>query len=276
MLALKKIVLLPLLVLLLVAAGCTGATPVVELPATLPALPPAAVLEAQRTLSEALGIAVTEIELVTTEQVDWPDACLGLPSGGEACAEVITPGWQVVLRVNGQDYVYRTSSDGLIVRPADVLVSPYPGIDPTPAAAETGGAAQPFQIYLIAIGDAGQAGPEIGCGDSLVPAEQALPLEVQEPRAALERLLAIKDQFYGQSGLYNALYQSDLQVEDVKIDSDGLVTVYLTGQVMLGGECDSPRFQAQLEQTIKQFPTVQQVEIYINDQLMQEALSSQG
>lgn len=116
MFSLKKFVLVPGLVLLFMTAGCTGATPAVELPATLPALPPAAVLEAQRALSEALGIALTEIEIVTTEQVDWPDACLGLPSGGEACAEVITPGWQVVLRVNGQDYVYRTSADGLIGR----------------------------------------------------------------------------------------------------------------------------------------------------------------
>jgi hypothetical protein len=275
MLATKKIILVTLLTLILLAAGCTGATPEVELPTTLPALPPAAALEAQRALSAALGIAVTEIELITTEPVDWPDACLGLPAGGEACAQVITPGWRVVLRSAGQDYEYRTSADGLIVRPVDQAASPYPGIEPTPAAAEPS-AAQPYQIYLIAIGDAGQAGPEIGCGDSLVPAELTLPPEVQEPRAALESLLAIKDQFYGQSGLYNALYQSDLQVQDVQIDSDGLATVHLTGQVMLGGECDSPRFQAQLEQTIKQFPTIQQVEIYINDQLMEEALSSRG
>jgi hypothetical protein len=275
MFARKIFILISMLAVVGLAAGCAGALPPVDLPETLPALPPAAALIAQSVLSEALGVSVSEIEILTTEQVDWPDACLGLSSGGEACAQVITPGWRIVLRIDGQDYEFRTSEDGTLVRPVDPILSPYPEPAATTETSETS-PAQVVQIFLIAIGDGGQAGQAVGCGDSLVPAEQSLPPEVQEPRAALESLLAIEDQFYGQSGLYNALYQSDLQVEEVKIDSAGLATVNLTGQVRLGGECDSPRFQAQLEQTVRQFPSVQQVEIYINGQLMQEALSGQG
>jgi hypothetical protein len=68
----------------------------------------------------------------------------------------------------------------------------------------------------------------VGCGDSAVPAQVEIPPTAGTLKAALTALLSIKDQFYGQSGLYNALYQSDLQVESVSIDN-GIASVYLTG-----------------------------------------------
>ena len=81
-------------------------------------LPPRAVLEAIDQLSESLGVSVESIEVVEFEQVDWPDACLGLPQQAEACAQVITPGFRVVLEVNGQQYVFRTDQEGNVVRQA--------------------------------------------------------------------------------------------------------------------------------------------------------------
>jgi hypothetical protein len=41
----------------------------------------------------------------------------------------------------------------------------------------------------------------------------------------------------------------------------------------MGGECDSPRVQAQLEQTVLQFPSVTDVAIFINGKPLAEALS---
>src|SRR5690606_13105451 len=90
-------------------------------------------------------------------------------------------------------------------------------------------------------------------------------------RATLEKLLSVKTQYYGQSGLYNALYQSNLTIEDVRIDNR-VATIRLKGQIVSGGVCDTPRIQAQLEQAALQFSTVDAVKIYVNGSLLQNAL----
>ncbi len=78
-------------------------------------LPPRAVLEAVDRLSQELGVTVEEIEIVEFEQVEWPDACLGVPQEGQACAQVITPGFRVVLEANGQQYEFRSDQEGVII-----------------------------------------------------------------------------------------------------------------------------------------------------------------
>jgi hypothetical protein len=80
------------------------------------AILPVAVMAAEQDLSASLGVPVEEIQVVSYEQREWPDACLGLASEGEVCAQVITPGWQVVLRAQGEQYVFRTDEDGQVVR----------------------------------------------------------------------------------------------------------------------------------------------------------------
>ena len=131
------------------------------------------------------------------------------------------------------------------------------------------------QIYLIAIDDQGQGGKAVGCGDSLIPVTVEIPPTQGVLRAALESLLSVKSQFYGQSGLYNALYQSDLKVDSVTL-ANGTATVNLSGTLTLGGECDNPRVQAQLEQTVLQFPTVTQANIFINGKALADVLSLKG
>jgi hypothetical protein len=135
--------------------------------------------------------------------------------------------------------------------------------------------AHTVQIFLIAVGDNGQTGSMVGCGDSAVPVQVQTPPTSQVLQAALTALLSIKDQFYGQSGLYNALYQSDLHVDTITINA-GKASVYLVGTLLLGGECDNPRVQAQLEQTILQFPTVTQADIFINGKPLADVLSLKG
>jgi hypothetical protein len=128
------------------------------------------------------------------------------------------------------------------------------------------------QIFMIGVDDNGQSGKPVGCGDSLIPVLIQIPPTQGVLRAALGTLLALKDQYYGESGLYNSLYQSDLQVESLSIQS-GIATVKLTGDLSLGGECDNPRVQAQLEQTVLQFSTVSEAVIYINGRPLAEILS---
>ena len=134
---------------------------------------------------------------------------------------------------------------------------------------------QMVKIFMIAVDDNGQTGTQIGCGDSVVPVEVEIQPTQGILRAALEALLLVKDQYYGQSGLYNALYQSNLEVESVSING-GKANVYLTGNLVMGGECDTPRVQAQLEQTILQFPSVTQAAIFINGQPLADVLSLKG
>ena len=142
-------------------------------------------------------------------------------------------------------------------------------VPPNPTAAE-----QTVKLFLIALEDNGQSGVLVGCGDSAVPVTVTIPPTQGVLRAALEKLLSAKQQFYGESGFYNALYQSDLELESVTIDQ-GKAIIHLTGTVMLGGVCDSPRFEAQIEQTALQFSTVSNVEVFINDIPLEDVLSQQ-
>jgi spore germination protein GerM len=64
-------------------------------------------------------------------------------------------------------------------------------------------------------------------------------------------------------------------VESATLEN-GLATVHLTGQFVLGGVCDNPRFQSQLEYTVLQFPGVEAVEIYINNQPLSDLLTGEG
>lgn len=75
------------------------------------------------TLSENLGLATDQIKLISTEAVDWPDSCLGITMEGIACAQVITPGFRVLLEANGRQVEYRTNEDGSIIRPATVALT---------------------------------------------------------------------------------------------------------------------------------------------------------
>lgn len=143
---------------------------------------------------------------------------------------------------------------------------------PSPTPVPTKPAEQNVKIFLIALEDNGQSGLLVGCGDSVVPIIVTIPKTQGVLRAALEKLLSEKAQYYGESGLYNALYQSNLQVAGVTIEQ-GKAIIHLTGTMMLGGTCDAPRVQAQIEQTALQFSTVSDVAVFINDVPLKDALS---
>jgi hypothetical protein len=75
-----------------------------------------AISAAQQFLATELGLTVDEMTIVRVEDAEWPDACLGLPEGGEACAQVITPGFRVVVSVQGTEYTLRTNISGSVAR----------------------------------------------------------------------------------------------------------------------------------------------------------------
>ncbi len=134
---------------------------------------------------------------------------------------------------------------------------------------------QILQIFLVAIGDNGASGKKIGCGDSLVAVDVVVNPTVAVLRTSLDELLAIKSEYYGQSGLYNALYQSDLEIEELGLQN-GVASIYLKGDLVLGGTCDSPRVEEQLRATALQFSTVSDVEIFINGKPLEELVAGGG
>jgi hypothetical protein len=118
-------------------------------------------------------------------------------------------------------------------------------------------------IYLVALDDNGKSGKKIGCNDSIVPIEREIPRTASPLTDTLKLLFSAKQQFYGQSGFYNALYQSNLRVEGIS-ERNGVFRVNLLGELSLGGICDNPRAEAQIKETIMQFATVKQANVFLN------------
>lgn len=133
-------------------------------------------------------------------------------------------------------------------------------------------------IYLATPeGDPGPIGP-IGCGNYLVPVTRGpLPPTTTDRQiaTALTDLFSIKDQFYGESGLMNALYQSNLVVQSVTLDDSGNATVDLTGDYLLSGVCSDAIFRAQIEETARQFSAAS-VAVFINGTPLADVVSGRG
>lgn len=131
-------------------------------------------------------------------------------------------------------------------------------------------------LYLIALEDDGQNGPAVGCGDSLVPITVEITSAENPPLAqTLQALLDIEESTEPGSGLYNALYQSDLTVSGVTIEN-GQATISLTGGLLMGGTCDVPRVEGQLLETALQFEGIDSVNYLINDIPLEEWLDARG
>ncbi|MCY3904585.1 MAG: hypothetical protein OXF76_15580 [Caldilineaceae bacterium] len=62
-------------------------------------------------LVEATGAAAAEISVVSTEQVEWSDTSLGCPEPDTMYAQIITPGYRIVLEVGGSTHDYRAGVD---------------------------------------------------------------------------------------------------------------------------------------------------------------------
>ena len=67
------------------------------------------VIAARAALAERSGRSPEEIEVLSVTSIDWPDACLGVPTNMEVCASVITPGYEVVLSLDDIMFTYHTN-----------------------------------------------------------------------------------------------------------------------------------------------------------------------
>jgi hypothetical protein len=81
-------------------------------------------------LADHLEIPEEEIDVVEVNHVDWPDASLGCPEEGRIYAQVITPGLEIILRAEVEDYHYHSGPEQepiLCLRPSDGKLIPPRG-----------------------------------------------------------------------------------------------------------------------------------------------------
>ena len=65
-------------------------------------------VEAYIKTSQEIG---EDVELTfTISEETWSDACLGIQEAGQMCAQVITPGYKVIVESPDNTYVYRTDA----------------------------------------------------------------------------------------------------------------------------------------------------------------------
>lgn len=50
----------------------------------------------------------SDVKILKQEYTDWPDTSLGCPTPGFAYAQVIVPGYNIVLQVDGEQFEYHT------------------------------------------------------------------------------------------------------------------------------------------------------------------------
>lgn len=120
-----KKVLLSVSILIVLLAACAPLAQPTDLPADIEEqateiaenLTPAQ-LAAINAVSQNLSLAAEQIRLVSAEAVEWPDSCLGIPTEGIACAQVITPGFRIILDAAGRQVEYHTNEDGTVILPA--------------------------------------------------------------------------------------------------------------------------------------------------------------
>lgn len=65
-----------------------------------------------RAVLDTLAAAGPGATLVSVTSMRWPDSCMGLARTGEVCAQVVTPGYLIIIERAGQRTVYHTSVTG--------------------------------------------------------------------------------------------------------------------------------------------------------------------
>ncbi|GAB4413664.1 MAG: hypothetical protein Fur0044_08130 [Anaerolineae bacterium] len=112
----KQYFIYALILFALTLSACGGSTPP-DTPAAQSAQPaaeqPAPQVRAETphqaatlALQQQFGLKPEQIKVVSVDEGEWPDSCLGLPHPGESCAQTTTPGYVVTLEAEGRQYIY--------------------------------------------------------------------------------------------------------------------------------------------------------------------------
>jgi hypothetical protein len=69
----------------------------------------------KKDLAQRLSVTIDQITVVSATSTEWPDSSLGCPKPGFAYAQIVTPGYRIVLQQGQKQYDYHTALQGVIV-----------------------------------------------------------------------------------------------------------------------------------------------------------------
>ena len=108
---------------LLFSLALTGCQPITAPPANAPvpaqpsgdttnlsSLESQLVEQATALVQAEVGAQAAVVELVSIEAVNWPDSSLGCPQPDMAYAQMITPGYRIILQHSGQHYEFHAAN----------------------------------------------------------------------------------------------------------------------------------------------------------------------
>lgn len=78
-------------------------------------LPGAPLDNAKLDLSRRMGIAIASVKVESVQAVEWPDASLGCPQPGMMYAQVITPGYRILLKAGDEAYEYHSDAERVVL-----------------------------------------------------------------------------------------------------------------------------------------------------------------
>jgi hypothetical protein len=81
-------------------------------------------------VSHNIDISKEAIKVVSVEPIEWPDASLGCPQPGMFYAQVITPGYQIELGVDGKNYFAHTDLTSRVTICENPSSSTRPSLQP--------------------------------------------------------------------------------------------------------------------------------------------------
>lgn len=70
---------------------------------------------AQEALAVRLGVAASQIKVLSVEEVMWSNTSIGCPEPDKQYSDVIVPGFRIILEYEGRRYEYHTNEDGTMV-----------------------------------------------------------------------------------------------------------------------------------------------------------------
>lgn len=162
---------------------------------------------------------------------------------------------------------YTTASDNTTATstPPIATTTPPRATTTPPQATSTPPTAATTTVRIAVLDTAGTStGKPRGC-DKVILVPRTVATTTAPLTAALQNLFAISTTSVG--GYFNFIDRTN---ETLKFSRatilNGTANIYLTGSLSnLAGVCDDPRAAIQIEETALQFPTVQRVQLYLNN-----------
>jgi hypothetical protein len=72
--------------------------------------------EVKKLAASGANSSIENVKVVEKKAMEWSDSCLEAGKEDDVCAQVITPGYRIVVQVSGATYIYHTDAPGTGVR----------------------------------------------------------------------------------------------------------------------------------------------------------------